>query len=61
MRFQEVETRLREAKTIADLRFHELKEASMKKTRADARAFERMLRRLREVELALARLSERLE
>lgn len=61
VRFQEVETRLREAKTINDLRFHELKEASMKKTRADAEAFERILRRLREVELALARLSERLE
>ena len=61
VRFQEVETRLREAKTIAELRFHELKETSMKKTREDARAFERMLRRLREVELALARLSERLE
>lgn len=31
VRFQEVETQFREAKTIADLRFHELKEASVKK------------------------------
>lgn len=59
VRFQEVETQFREAKTIADLRFHELKEASVKKAREDARAFERMLRRLREVEIALARLNER--
>lgn len=61
VRFQEVETQFREAKTIADLRFHELKEASVKKAREDARAFERMLRRLRKVEIALARLNERLE
>lgn len=61
VRFQEVETQFREAKTIADLRFHELKEASVKKARADARTFERMLRRLREVEIALARLNERLK
>lgn len=61
VRFQEVETQFREAKTIADLRFHELKEASVKKARADARALERTLRRLREVEIALARLNERLK
>lgn len=60
VRFQEVETRLREAKAIADLKFSELKAISVKKTREDAQAFTQILRRLREVETALARLDERL-
>ena len=60
VRFQEVETRLREAKTIADLKFRELKTISMKKTREDAKTFTQILRRLREVETALARLDERM-
>ena len=60
VRFQEVETRLREAKAIADLKFRELKAISVKKTRGDAQAFAQILRRLREVETALARLDERL-
>ncbi len=60
VRFQEVETRLREAKTIADLEFRELKAISVKKTRGDAQTFAQILRRLREVETALARLDERL-
>ncbi len=60
VRFQEVETRLREAKTIADLKFRELKTISMKKTRGDAKTFTQILRRLREVETALARLDERM-
>lgn len=60
VRFQEVETRLREAKTITDLKFSELKAISVKKTREDAQAFAQILRRLRTVETALARLDERL-
>ncbi len=60
VRFQEVETQFREAKTIADLKFRELKETALKKTREDARAFGQILRRLRATEIALARLSERL-
>ena len=60
VRFQEVETRLREAKTITDLKFRELKAISVKKTREDVRIFTQILRRLREVETALARLDERL-
>ncbi len=60
VRFQEVETRLREAKTIADLKFRELKTISMKKTREDAKTFTQILRRLREVETALARLDVRM-
>lgn len=60
VRFQEVETRLREAKTIADLEFRELKAISVKKTRGDAQSFAQILRRLRRVETALARLDERL-
>ena len=60
VRFQEVETRLREAKTIADLKFRELKTISMKKTRGDAKTFTQILHRLREVETALARLDERM-
>ena len=60
VRFQEVETRLREAKTIADLKFRELKAISVKKARGDAQAFAQILRRLRAVETALARLDERL-
>ncbi|MCY4382394.1 MAG: hypothetical protein OXE44_04515 [Nitrospinae bacterium] len=60
VRFQEVETRLREAKTIADLKFRELKTISMKKTREDAKTFTQILRRLREVETALARHDERM-
>lgn len=60
VRFQEVETRLREAKTIANLKFSELKAISVKKTREDAQAFAQILRRLRQVETALARLDERL-
>ena len=60
VRFQEVETRLREAKTIADLKFRELKTISVKKTRGDAQTFAQILRRLRDVETALARLDERL-
>ncbi|MDE0333263.1 MAG: hypothetical protein OXL41_15520 [Nitrospinae bacterium] len=60
VRFQEVETQFREAKTIADLKFRELKAISVKKTREDAQAFEQILRRLRNVEIALAKLGERL-
>ena len=60
VRFQEVETRLREAKTIADLKFRELKTISMKKTREDTKTFTQILRRLREVETALARLDVRM-
>ncbi|MCE2451821.1 MAG: hypothetical protein J4F48_03070 [Nitrospinae bacterium] len=60
VRFQEVETRLREAKTIADLKFRELKTISMKKTRGDVKTFTQILHRLREVETALARLDERM-
>ena len=60
VRFREVETRLREAKTIADLEFRELKAISVKKTREDAQAFAQILRRLRAVEVTLARLGERL-
>lgn len=60
VRFQEVETQFREAKTIADLKFRELKTISLKKTREDAQAFQQILRRLREVEITLARLGERM-
>ena len=60
VRFQEVETQFREAKTIADLKFRELKEISVKKTREDTQTFAQILHRLREVEIALARLDEHL-
>lgn len=60
VRFREVETQFREAKTIADLKFRELKETARKKTREDARLLGQILRRLRATEIALARLSERL-
>ncbi len=60
VRFQEVETRLREAKMVADLKLDELKAVARKNTRADAQATEHVLRRLRAVEIALARLEERL-
>ena len=60
VRFQEVETQSREAKTIADLKFRELKAISVKKTREDTQTFAQILHRLREVEIALARLDEHL-
>ena len=61
VRFQEVETQFREAKTIADLKFRELKAISTKKTREDTQTFAQILRRLRAVEIALAKLDERLK
>ena len=61
VRFQEVETQFREAKTIADLKFRELKAISTKKSREDTQTFAQILRRLREVEIALAKLDERLK
>ena len=61
VRFQEVETQFREAKTIADLKFRELKAISTKKSREDTQTFAQILRRLRAVEIALAKLDERLK